>query len=214
MRDTIIGLVLAAALLAGLFAVAHFYPHSPAAELARTADEVQSGFAGTEAIGSWQLACPPGPNAPTAKTPVPFSLNPNPRTAAAVVAGGAATLGRCHTTLIFRRKDNPKAIVLIVGFRTAGEELAMIVRFPALAKKGDTLAMRLLQGTLKLPVSDCGKEGCLAAGLLGVQAQDRVLASPRGVLVFPALRDGKPLGMLIPFNGLKESVAAMRRAES
>jgi hypothetical protein len=74
--------------------------------------------------------------------------------------------------------------------------------------------MRLAQGGLKLPVNDCGKEGCLAAGLLGQQAQDRVLASPHAVLVFPAVQGNKPLGMLIPFDGLKQSVAAMRRAES
>jgi hypothetical protein len=210
MRDTLVAILLGVALLAGLFALDRFYPHSSG----MTASDVQSGFVGVKMIGSWQLACPTGPSGSASRAPVPFSLNPNPRTAAAVVAGSALNLGRCRTTLVFRRKDNPKAVVLIVGFRLAGEKLAMIVRFPALAKKGDTLAMRLAYSALKLPVSDCGKEGCLAAGLLGGQALDRVLASPSAVLVFPAVRDGKPLGMLIPFGGLKESVAAMRRAES
>ena len=210
MRDILVGIVLAAALVAGLFALDHFYHRSHG----MTANDVQSGFVGAETIGAWQLACPPGPSGSAAKAPVPFSLNPNPRTAAAVVENGSLNLGRCRTTLVFRRKDNPKAIVLIVGFRLAGEKLALIVRFPALAKKGDVLEMRLAQGALKLPVSDCGKNGCVSAGLLGAQALDRVLASPRAVLVFPAVRDGKPLGMLIPFDGLKASVAAMRRAES
>ena len=127
---------------------------------------------------------------------------------------GAVTLGRCRSTLVFRRKDNPKAIVLVIGFRTAGQKLAMIVRFPSLAKKGDMIAMRLAQGALKLPVSDCGKGGCLAAGLLEAEAQSHILASPRGVLVFPAVQNGKPLGMFVPFDGLKESIAGMRRAES
>jgi hypothetical protein len=210
MRDTFIGIVLAVALVAGLFALDHFYPHSPST----AANDVQSGFVGVKAVGAWQLACPPGPSGSASKAPVPFSLNPNPRTAAAVVAGSTLNLGRCRTTLVFRRKDNPKAVILIVGFRLAGEKLAMIVRFPALAKKGDTLVMRLAQGALKLPVNDCGKDGCLTVGLLGQQALDRVLASPNAVLVFPAIRNGKPLGMLVPFDGLKESVAAMRRAES
>jgi len=212
MRDTIVGTVLALVLVAALFAMARLHPHSPGEELARAAGEVQQGFTGVKMFGSWQLACPPGPSGATSRAPVPFSLNPNPRTAAAVVAG--ETLGRCRTTLVFRRKDNPKAIVLIVGLRLAGEKLALIVRFPALAKKGDSLQMRLAQGALKLPVSDCGKDGCLAVGLLGQQALDHVLASPSAILVYPTLRNGKPLGMLVPFNGLKEAVAAMRRAES
>ena len=210
MRDTLVGIVLAVALVAGLFALDHFCPRSSSA----TVNDVQSGFVGEKTIGPWQLACLPGPSGPASKAPVPFSLNPNPRTAAAVVAGQSLSLGRCRTTLIFRRKDNPKAVVLIIGFRLAGDRLAMIVRFPVLAKKGDTVAMRLAQATLKLPVSDCGKGGCLAAGLLGQQAQDRLLASPRGVLVFPVIQNGKPLGMLIPFDGLRESIAAMHRAES
>jgi hypothetical protein len=215
MRDMIVGAVLAVALLAGLFAMARFFPHSPSAELARSAGEVQSGFVGDKTLGSWQLSCSPGPSGSASRAPVPFSLNPNPRTAAAVVGAGGVTLGRCRTTLIFRRKDNPKAIILVVGFRSAGPRMAMIVRFPALAKKGDTLVMRLTKGGgLKLPVSDCGKGGCLAAGLLPQQALDSVLASPRAVLVFPAMQNGKPLGMLIPFDGLKESIAAMSRAES
>jgi hypothetical protein len=220
MRDMIVGIVLAVALLAGLFAAAHFYPHSPEAEMASDAAEVQSGFVGVKSLGTWLLTCPPGPSAATAKTPVPFSLNPNPRTAAAVVAAGTASLGRCRTTLTFRRKDNPKAIVLIVGFRSMGDNLAMFVRFPsALAKKGDTLGMRLTlgaktQGALKLPVNDCGKQGCLAFGVLVKEGQDRVLASSQAILIFPVVQNGKPVGMLIPFNGLKQSVAAIRRAES
>jgi invasion protein IalB len=217
MRDTVIGIVLAVLFLAGMFAAMELRSGS-GSEAGQSASEVQPGFVGVKAIGPWHLTCrEPQPGAvSSAKTPIPFSLNPNPRTAAAVAAAAADPFGRCRTVFILRRKDNPNAAILAVAFRyvQATGKLVLIVHFPAFAKAGDPLVLRLGKGGVRLQVNDCGANGCMSMGALSQQIQDLILASPSGVLVFPAKQNGKPLGMVLPFTGLGDALAAMRRAES
>lgn len=219
MRSTIIGVVLGVVFIAALFGVSQLYPHTAQAGFAETAQSVQPGFIGVKMIGPWQFACAKEESAaPTSNAAIPLTLNPNPHGgAAAAVAAQQSALGRCRTTLIYRKKTDPKAVVLVVSFRHAqnGQKLAMIVRFPALAQKGDALMLRVGQGgALKLPVSQCSQGGCLAAGLLDAAGQNLILGAKKGVLVFPAKKGDKPLGMLVPFVGLKDALAAMSRAES
>ncbi|MGH6872953.1 MAG: invasion associated locus B family protein [Rhizomicrobium sp.] len=220
MRDTVIGIVLAVAFVAALFGVSRLYPHASGPAYVQAAAEIKPGFSGARMIGPWMLACPPAPaKASAAKAAIPFTLNPSPHGgAAAMQAAQQDGLGRCHTSLIYRRKDNPKAIILVVSFRHTdnGQKTAMIVRFlPSLAKKGDTLELQLAKrGTMKLPVNECGKGGCVAAGLLAPKGEGLILSASQGALIFPAQKDGKPLGMLLPFVGLKDALDAMRRAES
>lgn len=204
-----IGLVLAVLFLGGLFALDHFYPR--VSNSGQAANEIQRGFTGQTMIGAWALACGPAPAGGAAsKAAIPFSLNPNPRSAAAV----AAAQGRCSVTFRGTRKD--KAVVLLVNFRLAGpaQNLAMVVLFPPFVKKDDIVEMRLGRGGLKLTVRACGKGACVVSGLVPPEAQALILSAPRALLVFPVMRDGKPVGMAVPFDGLKPAVDAMRRAES
>lgn len=219
MRSTIIGVVMGVVFIAALFGISQLYPHSSQVGFAEAAQSIEPGFVGVKMIGPWQFACAKDQSqAPASKAAIPFTLNPNPHGgAAAVTAAQQSALGRCRTTLIYTRKGDPKAVILVVSFRYAqnGQKLAMIVRFPALAQKGDQLLLRVGQGgALRLPVSQCSQGGCLAAGLLSPDGQNLILGAKKGVLVFPAKKDSKPLGMLIPFTGLKDALAAMRRAES
>jgi invasion protein IalB len=216
MRDTVIGVVLAVAFAAAIFAVGFTHPHTYAPVSVQAASEVQPGFTGLKAIGPWELACAKGPAA-GAKTAIPFSLNPDPKSSAAATAQNA--LGRCRAALIYRRKDNPKAIVAIITFRysTDFKKLAMIVRFPQqFAQKDDKLMLQVgRQGaSIEMPVSQCTQGGCMAAGLLEPPGQNLILSAKQGVLVFPAKKGAKPFGMLVPLAGLKDVFDAMRRAES
>ena len=209
MRDTVIGVALAALFLGGLFGLNYFDPHVSGTDQA--ASDVKPGFTGQTVIGPWQLVCAPAPSgaAVTPNAAIPFSLNPNPRTAAANLAQA-----RCRITTIERRKDNPKAILLVAILRQTGPNLALIMLIPPLAKDGDTVVMRLGRAGLKLPVGNCDKGKCIVRGVLGAEARTLLLSAPQAMLVFPAVRDGKPLGLIVPLDGLNTAVDAMKRAES
>jgi invasion protein IalB len=215
MRDTVIGFVLAALFIGAMVFGGIYIKHDAPKPYAETPGEVTSGFVGMKVYDGWQLLCGKPTAADQASSSsggIPLSLTPGKP-----APGAGNALRRCRASLFIRRKDNPKALLLAVSFRHTADsdKLALIIRFPLLAKKGDLLGMQLDQkGGLKLPVNDCGQEGCLAAGLLSPDVQAMLMATKRAVLVFPAKKDGKPLGMLIPFTGLRDALTAMAKAES
>src|ERR1700757_295726 len=137
MRNTVIGLALALLFLAGLFALPHLSPH---AELQTTpaeiAGKIEPGFTGARKIGPWILTC--GAARPKA-VPLPFSFGSG-RRAAPVTMGN--TLGRCRTFMLFRRKADPRQVVMLLNFRLIGQDqrLAVMVRIPPRAKKSDLVS--------------------------------------------------------------------------
>jgi invasion protein IalB len=189
--------VLAVALVGGLFALAKYNPHpdltgAPAASVA----SVTPGYSGVQQIGAWTLACPAGPNNH------------------AQLAADA--FGRCRVNLAYRRKDDPKQVVMVVAMRLLGpdQHLAVIVILPPIVKQGDILEMHVGRAMLKLPVSTCKDERCASLAALAPQGETELLSGPGGVLVFPADPTGKRAGVQVPFAGLKAAIAAMRKAES
>ncbi len=222
MRNTVIGAVLAVFFVAALFAMAHFAPHKPKLPSPdQSAAQVEQGFVGTKMIGPWQLICLASPAvvgqtgaAPAA--PMPLSLTPSSRTPVAPPPPKQISLGRCRVTLEYRQKTNPKLVVMSVNFRLAGEaqKLLMVVRLPPVAKKGDDLVLRLDRGGLKLPVAGCQKEGCMAAGALGAQAQTGIFAASQAQLILPPGANGKRVVLPFPIKGLSAAITAMHRAES
>jgi len=193
MRNMIVGVVLAAALLAGLFALAHYYPaqigmQDPMA----AAGDVQPGFIGTKPIGPWLLICKPGPKITTENG-----------------------MGHCQVSLIYHRKDSPKQALLIVTFRVQGtaQHLVAIAVVPPIVKKGDEMDMQAGEKRLRMPISICKPTECAAAVTLAPQGEKDLLAVPQAALFFPPGPDGKRRGVPVPFLGLPQAVAAMRRAE-
>jgi hypothetical protein len=212
MRDTIVGLVLALLFLAGLFALPRFVPHEALRQTpAQVAAKIEPGFAGVREIGPWTLAC--GPKHP--KTiPLPFSFGPGKRGAPAI--GDANALGRCRTFLAFRRKADPKQVVMLLNFRLLGrsQRLAALVRIPPRAKKGDIVSFRLGGNMLNLPVSVCDRRSCLAAGSLAPKQEGLLFARPIGEILLPPLPNGKRPAVRVPLGGLRLATGAMRRAEA
>jgi len=213
MRNTIIGLILAAALIAGLVALSNISPPTQLDQKpADVAAQVQRGFVGNKRIGAWLLAC-----APAAKT---NTAAPAPATADGAATKPAANpnnrLGRCRSALVFRRKGNPKQPVLILGFQLFGQDkhLALTVAMPPAFKKGDPMELRWAKKAIKLSVQDCRKDVCIAAVGISRQAETDMFSVRRSILVLPPGKDGKPRGVAVPCVGLPASVAAMRRAES
>lgn len=197
MRNSIVGLVLAVLLLGGLFALAKY---NPPQNFETTPDsaaaDVAQGYNGVKQIGAWTLGCTAGPN--------------NHATLQ------ADAFGRCRVNLAYRRKDNPKAVVMVVAMRLLGpqQHLAVIVILPPVVKQADVLELHVGQRMLKLPVSNCKDGRCVALAALGAKGETELLSGPGGVLVFPADQTGKRGGVAVPFAGLQPAIAAMRRAES
>lgn len=252
MRNTVIGLALAAVLLGGLFFAATHRAHRAPAQRAANpeairaaAASIQSGFVGSKQIGAWRVACTdkpifvsanqsvPADKAPAAPASIPLSLDGKPKAkpaaadhakaadAAAAKPGAKAelrkvSLGRCRAFLEFRRKDEPKRIVLTLAFRRIGaklDRLGLFVRTVA-AKKGQEVVLRLGKGGFKLPVAGCGKAGCLAVGILPSSSERDLAVVERGALVLPPGKNGKRPAVQIPFVGLPPALSAIRRAQS
>jgi invasion protein IalB len=196
MRDSIIGLVLAVLLVGGLFALAKY---NPPQNFETTPDsaaaDVAQGFNGVKQIGAWTLGCAAGPSH--------AALQPD-------------AFGRCRVNLAYRRKDNPKEVVMVVAMRLLGpqQHLAVIVILPPVVKANDVLEMHVGQRMLKMPVSTCKDGRCVALAAIGAKGETELLNGPGGVLVFPADQTGKRGAVSVPFAGLQPAIAAMRRAES
>lgn len=210
MRNTVIGLALALLFLAGLFALPRFSSHENIGVLpAQVAARVEPGFSGVRKIGPWILACAP---AHKKAVPLPFSFGPA-KTAAS--AAGDQPLGRCRTFMAFHRKDDPKQVVLMLTFRVLGraEKLAVLIRIPPVAKKGDIVLFRLGQRVMKLPVSVCQKGSCVAAGALLPKQEAMLYGANPAELLLPAAQNGKRLAVRVPMLGLRPAISAMRRAQ-
>ena len=218
MRDTVVGLVLAALLIGGLFAADKFAPNQRPVPLSvevaqvvdKAASDIHPGFVGTKTIGLWQLACTDKPSVVT--VPVQDASQPAgtpPKTT-------QIQLGRCRTTLYYRRKDNPRMVMMAVTFRFIGAAKAfgVFVLMPPIVKPGDVIALRIQQGFLKLPVAGCEPKGlCVARGALQAGAENEFLNAKGAQLIIPQ-PNGKAAALPLPLIGLPQSVDAMKRAES
>jgi invasion protein IalB len=197
MRDSIIGVVLGALLIGGLFWLVQVDPpstHLPTP--ADIADQVQPGFVGAKQVGPWILACPPGPHAAALTNPQAF--------------------GRCRVSLVYRRKDNPRQAVLLLTYRLIGpaQHLALIAVLPPVVKQGDELDLHSGTRMLKLPVSVCKDGRCVGIVVMSAAGEKELLSGNKGALVFPADQSGKRGAIGVPFAGMAPAIAAMRRANS
>lgn len=212
MRDTIVGLVLALLFLAGLFALPRFFPHEELQTTpAQIAGKIEPGFSGARQIGPWLLRC--GPVRKKA-VPIPFSFGPAKPGAPTV--GSEQGLGRCRTFIAFRRKADPRQIVLLLNFRLLGQaqRLAALIRIPPNAKKGEVVTIEIGQKALNLPISVCEKGSCLAAGSLLPKQESLLYSQPVAELLLPRGPKGKRLALRVPLFGLRAAVGAMRRAQA
>lgn len=181
------------------------------------------------------------PQQPKSEAPMPLSLGPDghvadqpaaespdstttpasPNTQAAQSPATDAkpiSLGRCRITQVFHGRKNPKQAILAVSFRLIGDKqnLGVIVRtMIPIGKKGDSLVLKLGQGSVKIPVVGCGKQGgCVAIAEFGDKAQAALLSARQAELILPVGQAGKPAGLRLAMAGFSPAVTAMRRAES
>jgi invasion protein IalB len=199
MGRAFIGLVLAALLIGGLWAASIMMPPKNLSILpADQAASVDKNFLGSKQIGPWALAC-------------------DTREKHAAANANDKTFGRCRLVLIYRRSESPKEVVMVLNFRLLASRgnLALIAALPPVLKKGDELDLVWGKKSLKLPVSFCrDKVECVAVIGLTREAEADLLSGPNVALALPPGANGKRAAIVVPVAGLKDAVAAMRRAES
>jgi len=208
MKDTIVGCALGLALLAGLFAAAHFLPRGQMQSL-----PVSAAFVGERHFGGWILVCAKAPPGPARQSvPIPFSLTAR----SAYQTDVAERRGRCRVSLLLVRKGDPKHIVLAAHFRLRGQArvLTLVLRFPAIGKAGQWVAVRAGEKALRLPVISCNGQFCTAGGRLGPPAESLLYQAPAGRIYLPSTEGGRHPALPLPLAGLKQAISGMRRAEN
>jgi invasion protein IalB len=205
MKDTIAGVVLAVLFLTGLFAAAHYLPHG-ARNLPTVAPiQIPAGFVGNRMIGPWDLLCGPKPQLQNNKT-----QQDSEHPAAALAAAG-------HCRLAHGYVNGDGKLILMIAFRMIGPQraVAMLVRFPPAAKKGDIVLVKFGQVGLRLPVySDCPTSVCIAVGALVPVAESLLASAGAAQVILPPRADGKRITIGIRLDGIGPGLRGLRRAES
>ena len=209
MRSTIVGLVLAAAFIAALFAADRL--RSPVAEgpsPSIAAGKVGPGFTGISHIGNWTLACAP----PVKTAPIPLDLTPKNRRDN---VPRQSVLGRCRIILLARLRGDPRRVAVATVFRLIGpgKILTMIVHIPPGPKAGDIVVVRAAGKAFRVPVGGCRPKECVAVGGIPPSAEPTFLSAQTLGFVVPTGKAGKQSAMEVPARALGEAVQAMRRAE-
>jgi invasion protein IalB len=197
MRDMIVGTVLAIIFVALLFAAPQFLPSGIDGLTRAEIAQIGAGFSGTKYLGHWTLAC----------------AAPHADAVGAGAAPSQPTSGRCRMQRGYYRGGQ---LLLVIAFRYAGpgKELAMIVRYPAIGRKGEYLTVALASKlSIRLPVYGCAKAGCVAVGGLIPAAQSLLEAAPQAQIVLPRAADGKQYTISVALDGLAPALDGMHRAE-
>jgi hypothetical protein len=197
MKQTVAGIVLAALFLAGIYLAPRYFP-IPVPRGSATVAAVAPGFVGQKQFGPWILTCPPS------------------QSTAQPSAGDANALGRCRTVIPFYDRTDRDRIVMAVAFRTLGKTnvLAMVVRFPPWANKGDDVVLKAGATGFKLPVYQCVSTICVAAVAIGPAAQKLMIAVKEVEILFPPGSDGKRHGVRMPTTDIPAAWAGLRKAQS
>lgn len=199
MRDMIVGSVLAIIFLALLFAAPRYLPSGIDGVTRAEIAQIGAGFSGTRYLGRWTLAC---------------SAASHSHMAVASGAASQSATGRCRMERGYR--DRGGQLLIVIAFRYAGpaKQLAMIVRFPAIGRKGEYLTVALgPKMSIRLPVYGCARNGCVAVGALIPAAQSLLEAEPQAQIVLPPAADGKQYTIAVGLDGLGPALDGMHRAE-
>jgi invasion protein IalB len=203
MKGIIIGLALALAFVAAIFAADRFFPHELVSQTRDVAASVKPGFQGAKRIGAWTLFCAQGTAQEPQQAAIPFALTP--RSSARQPLGGQ--LGRCHVSLVVANKQ--RQALMSANFRLTSRQQAvtLILRFSPMAKKGDSVVVKLNTSDFRVPVADCTAKECLALGMLPDRLQATLFAAPTATFIFPAGPGGKRPALRLPLTGLGDAVS-------
>jgi len=219
MRNTLVGVVLALVLVAGLFAAARFGSHpsqapKPQPGTAQLAAQIKPDFIGEQTLGEWKLICGPArelPRAPSngrtgnSQGTAPREAPPPP----------GWKIPRCRAALGLRNEHNPKEQVRLT-FRQVGFKriLALFLRFPPdEVGNGDVVTVQLDREKRPFPIRSCAAQFCLAIESIPPADVSTFENAKRILLVFRPTSSQKDVAIAVPTAGLAESLGVMRRLD-
>jgi invasion protein IalB len=161
-------------------------------------------------FGHWRLICMPGP--------APFSTASETPGTASAATGNACRINQEMPAPQAKEEaaSQPAKVLIAANFSLVGVKRtpAAMLRLPATAQPGDTINLRLDDGTtVKTMVRDCASTECLATGALSESDWNR-LASAKSLQVTFPVAAGQWVRLDLPVEGLATAMAALARAEN
>ena len=220
MRNTFVGVTLAVALVAGLFAAAHFGSHpaeapKPQLSTAQIAAQIKPDFIGEETIGGWRLVCGPAKELPRSPSNGHSSGNSAGTAPRETPPPPGWKIPRCRAVLGLRSARKPEQQVRVTfrefGFRRV---LALILRFPlSEVQNGDVVEVHLDRAEWQIPVRSCAAKFCLAIQSIKFADVPVLEKSKQLVLSFKPASNSKAVVIAVPTSGLAETLKAIRRID-
>jgi len=224
MRNMMIGGILAAVLVAGLFLAAQ-YGRKPAVSAfdssamsaAQIAKTLNGDFVGTQKLGAWTLLCgnvhelpqkPPleGHTSGNSEGTPPKEPPPPPHW----------HIPRCRVVYSTHNSSQPPQEIRVT-FREFGFKrvLAVFLRFPPTeVSSGDAIAFRLDGTQWQLTVRGCARIACLAIRSIKFDELPTVNNAKTLKMTYTPSGTQEKVTVTVPTDGLAEALAAMRRIDT
>lgn len=220
MRNSLIGIALAAVLVVALFAAARYgsrpaAPQQPAATAqstnpAEVVAALKPDFTGQVVVGDWKMSCGKPRTLPRApqtgnSAGTPPKQPPPP----------GWQLPHCNVFQTLRNPKNPSDEVRMMlrrmGFQGV---LAVFLRFsPDVVQNGDMATLRVDDKDMPMPVRTCGARFCLSITSVKKLDEADLLKAKSMTLTFTSRASDKEVVAPFKMRGFTEAVGAMRRMD-
>lgn len=215
MRNSLVGVALAAVLVAALFAAAHFWSNPVGVsgpDPAKLAASLPDDYVGQTTVGAWKLVCNPPRDLPAAPKggmqgnsagTAPKETPPPP----------GWKLPRCIAGLVLRNPNDPQDEIRVT-FRNVGFKrvLALFLRFPPTdVTNGDMVKVRFDDTEWQIPVRTCPAAFCLAIQSIKFADVPAVEKAKSFTVMFKPASSRTEVAIPVPTNGLTPAIHAMRR---
>jgi len=223
MRNTVLGGILAAVLVAGLFLAAQYFKKPAVGGMDNSASPDQAAaslkadFVGAQRIGDWMLVCGPVhelPRPPDTGGRVGNSSGTAPKEAPPPPHWH---IPRCRVLYSIASASDPRREKIRVTFREFGFKrvLGMFLRFPPdEVTTGDPVALDLDSTRWQVPIRTCARIACLS--IQSIKFVDVPVVTKAKTLKITYTPSGTQEKVTIPLpsNGLAQALAAMRRIDT
>jgi invasion protein IalB len=221
MRNSLIGIALAAVLVVALFAAARYGSHpaapQPGAQTEQNADPaavvaaLKPDFVGQTVVGDWRMSC---------TTPRALPRQPQTGNSAGTAPREAPPppgwkLPHCNVSQALKNPNNQSDEVRMtlrrMGFQSV---LAIFLRYPPeVVDTGDMSTLRVDNKDIPMPIRTCSARFCLA--IMSVKKVDEpdFLKAKSISLRFNSRVSGKEIVAPFKMRGFGEAVSAMRRMD-